>query len=212
MGKASNKRKSARREPALVNVYSQGGITVRAQRPFPPVLVPLVVQAFRDLINDRLEDGITAVVAIQQTDFDFFGFTMASTTNPQLGDADALTWAWGASSGRALKWLTIECLSSPRPFPQFFAILPHQLELTDEGSALWLLGTEVFTMLARHLVAFQAVPDFERVWAGDATRACSILRNVVAEQLADKECVLLSEVISQDSEPVPSQKSGATRL
>ena len=212
MGKASNKKKSARQEPELVNVYSEGGITLRSQRAFPPALAPLVAHAFRHFINDRLEDGIAAVVAIQQTDCDFFGFTMASTTSPQLGDADALTWAWGASSGRALKWLTIECFSSPRLFPKFFALLPHQLELTDEGSELCLLGTEIFTMLARHLVAFQAASVFDRVWAGAATRANLILRNVIAEQVAKQERVLLSEVTPQGSEPVPSQKSGATRL
>ena len=212
MGKASNKRKSGRREPALVHVYSKGGVTVRAKRAFPPSLVPLVVHAFRHFINDRVELGVAMVAAIHHCDYDFFDFTMASNTNPQLGDADALTWAWGAASGPSLRWLAIEWFSSPRSVPRFFVMLPHQLELADEGSDLCLLGTEIFTMLARHLVACGAVPDFEKVWAGDATRACLIFRNVMAEKLADQERVLLSEAASQESEPSPSQKSHPIRL
>lgn len=212
MGKSSNKRKSARREPALVNVYSKGGITVRSKNAFPPELTPSVVHAFRNFINDQVELGMTTVVEIQHCGHDIFDFTMASTTNPQLGDADVLTWAWGAASGPSLRRLVIEWFSSPRSFPSFFEILPHQLELVDEGSDLCLIGTEIFTMFARYLVALGVVPDLEKVLANNAKRACAVFRNVMAEKLADQERVLISEATWQESEPSPSQKSQPIRL
>jgi hypothetical protein len=212
MGKSSNKRKSGPREPALVHVYSKGGVTVRAKRAFPPSLVPLVCHAFRHFIHDRVDQGAALVAEITLCEYDFFDFTMASTTNPLLGDADALTWAWGAASGSSLRWLAVESLNTPRAIPTFFTVLPYQLELTGEGSELWLLGTEIFTILARHLVAFRATPDFEHVWAGQAPRACAILKHVAAEQLADQERALLSEVARHGARPPTPEATQAARL
>lgn len=212
MGKASNKRKSGPREPALVHVYSKGGVTVRAKRAFPPEVVPLVVHAFRHFINDRLEDGMALAASIQESGCDLFDFTLASSTNAQMGDADVFTWAWGASSGRSLQWLTRECFSDLRPFPHFFTILPIQLELTVQGSAQCVLGMEMIALLARHLDTFGAAAEFAEVWASIAPRACVIFKDVLAEHQAERERATLSEATAQGSEPIPSQKSGATRL
>lgn len=212
MGKSSNMRKSVRQPAGLVNVFSKGGITVRATHAFPPELAPLVVFAFRHFINDRIEEGMKLVAELQFNGCDFFDFTMASTTNPQLGDSCPLIWAWGAASRSSLLWLTAECLRKGRFDQRFFVILPQQLELAEEGSDQCRLGVEVFTKLARYLVSEGVESEYVDMLDAHAPRASAIFKGLLAERFAAKEHATLSENTSLASHPEPSQITPTRRL
>lgn len=201
MGKSSNKRKAVRQSAALVKECSKGGITVRAKRAFPPELMHLVVHAIRHFINDRTGEGVELVVELQSHGYDFFDFTMASTTNPQLGDADPLIWAWGAASRSSLLWLTVQCLTRGRIDPRFFLILPHQLELVEEGSDLFRLGAEVFALLARYLVITGDDLGTDAIVEAGIPRACAIFKGVRAEIRANEERETLTRSTPVASSP-----------
>ena len=212
MGKSSNMRKSTRQPAGLVSVFSKGGITVRSKRAFPPELTHLVVHAFQHFINGRTGDGIKLVSELQSNGCDFFDFTMASTTNPLVGDSDPLIWAWGAASKSSLIWLTEECVRRGRIDLGFFAVLPHQLELTREGSELCQLGEEVFAMFAGYLLSRGVESGFESLFAAQAPRACAIFKGVVAERIAAGEQAGLSESTPLASCPTPLHTAPARRL
>ena len=212
MGKSSNRRKAVRQSAVLVNECSRGGITVRATRAFPPELTPLVVHAFRHFINDRTGEGMKLVVELRSHGYDFYDFTMASTTNPQLGDSDPLIWAWGAASRSSLLWMTADCLSRGRIDPNFFVILPHQLELVAEDSERFRLGAEVFTLLASYLVSIGDVDFYEDIFEAAIPRACAIFKGVMAKTKANEEREGLNKNTPVASQPTPSQTATAGRL
>ncbi len=209
MGKQSNKSKSDRQDAALVHAVSKGGITVQAKRAFSPTLTPLVVQAFFYFIHDQVGEGMKAIAQLQSHGCDFFDFTMASTGNPQLGDADPLMWAWAAGSEAALRWLTAVCLERHRFDLNFLAILPHQLELAEEGSERCRFGSEIFAMVASHLMHLDGGFDLGVLLAHDALRANAICKKLVAERLAVDERAVLADCTA----PVPCShpmQSGST--
>lgn len=209
MGKSSNKRKAVRQSAALVKECSKGGITVRAKRAFPPELMHLVVHAIRHFINDRTGEGMKLVVELRSHGYDFYDFTMASTTNPQLGDSDPLIWAWGAASRSSLLWMTADCLSRGRIDPNFFVILPHQLELVAEDSERFRLGAEVFTLLASYLVSIGDVDCYEDIFESAIPRACAIFKGVMAEIKANEERETLTRSTPVASSPTLPRAAAA---
>jgi hypothetical protein len=218
MGKSSNKRKSVRQPvalgnlsinggvqqpPALVNDYSKGGITLRAERAFPPELAPLVAHAFRHFVNEDVKKGSQLVAMLTSLGYDLFDFTMATTNNAQLGHADPLVWAWGSDSAAALHWLTDACLKRPAtsPYPNFFAILPRQLELAEE----------IFEKFARDLRPAVLLPTIGQQFENQP-RAHAIVKKIVEERFALEEHAELTEHTLGGLSSFPSQRTGTRRL
>lgn len=152
------------------------------------------------------------VVELQSHGYDFFDFTMASTTNPQLGDSDPLSWAWAAASRSSLLWLTANCLNRGRIDLRFFVILPHQLELVEKYSERFRLGAEVFALLAGYLVSIGDVDCYDDIFEAAIPRACAIFKGVRAETKANEERATLTENTPDVSQSTPSQTAAAGRL